>query len=403
MSHTENPRHRTRLVVVLAIGQIVGWGACFDSLALLGNPIGRDLGLAKEFVFAGLTVMMAVSAFCGPTLGRALVRYGARPVLVAGSLLFTIGLAILALSSGIVSYAVGWLVMGFAGACGLTTAAHTAMVERIGAEGGRMISLLMIFTGLSGTVFLPITAYIEHHLGWRCTLAIFACLQFLIILPLYLLALPERQQQLSPKPPEGTVQLATVSASRRHAFLLLAAMTTISVFVSFGLSPLVPSLLLQVGASSALALQLASARGIFAICARGLDFLLGKRGNPFATGMVGSLLFLFSLLVLLGFGASTPVFVAFMLLFGFGGGVVAVSRAILPLAVFSPQEYGLQAARISLPQNLATAAAPLFFTTVLERGGATFALSLASALSVVSILLLALLWRTSRKSTQSQP
>lgn len=119
-------------------------------------------------------------------------------------------------------------------------------------------------------------------------------------------------------------------------------MTTISAFTSFGLSPLVPSLLLAMGASSALALQLASARGVFAISARGLDFLLGKRGNPFFTGMAGSILFLASLLLLLALGPSTAAFTVFTVLFGFGGGVVAVSRAVLPLAVFSPQEYGLR-------------------------------------------------------------
>ncbi|MGG2476233.1 MFS transporter, partial [Rhizobium sp. BR5] len=68
-----------------------------------------------------------------------------------------------------------------------------------------------------------------------------------------------------------------------RAFLLLASMTTISAFTTFGLSPLLPLLLVQAGASQSLAVQLASARSLLAITARGLDFLLGKRGGPFVT------------------------------------------------------------------------------------------------------------------------
>ncbi|MFV1067524.1 hypothetical protein QML26_28350, partial [Klebsiella pneumoniae] len=65
---------RARLIGVLAVGQIISWGSEFDMLAVLGPRIGRDLAIANEAVFAGLTVMMTISALCGPLLGRTLVR-----------------------------------------------------------------------------------------------------------------------------------------------------------------------------------------------------------------------------------------------------------------------------------------------------------------------------------------
>lgn len=398
MSQAATLTSRARLIGVLALGQIVSWGTGFDMLAVLAPRIGGELAIGNEVVFAGLTIMMLISALCGPLLGRMLVRRGAAPVLTAGSVLFAVGFAVLAVSSDIASYLFGWAVMGLAATCGLTTAAHTAVVERVGAESGRLLTLLMLFTGLSGAVFLPLTAFVEQHLAWRGTLLLYACLQIFVLLPLYLFVLPARpphkesHRQTSDAPSSSPVDT-------RRAFLLLAAMTTISAFTTFGLSPLLPLLLVQAGATQSLAVQLASARSLLAITARGLDFLLGKRGGPFLTAMIGLCLLLLSLLLLLAFAPAIPAFIGFIVFFGFGAGVLTVSRAVLPLAVFSPGEYGLQAARISLPQNLAIAVAPVIFTLALERGGVAAMLGIAAVLIAISFVLLLLLWKTVRRQS----
>ncbi len=387
---------RARLIGVLAVGQVVSWGTGFDMLAILGPRIGQELAIANEVVFAGLTVMMTISALCGPLLGRTLVRRGAAPVLVAGSLLFTAGFIVLAFAGGVISYVLGWVVMGLAATCGLTTAAHTAVVERVGAESGRSLTLLMVFTGLSAAVFLPVTTVADQHLGWRGTLLLYACLQIFVLLPLYVFVLPGRRTSNT----QGTSKGAAVSTSpvdTRRAFLLLAAMTTLSAFTAFGFSPLLPLLLVHAGASQSLAVQLAAVRSVLAIMARGLDFLLGKHGNPFVTCMIGLGMLLASFVLLLVFAPAMPAFIGFIIFFGFGAGVLTVSRAVLPLAVFSPEQYGLQAARISLPQNLAIAVAPVIFTLALDRGGVAAMLTIAAVLISISFLLLIVLWRTVRK------
>jgi len=387
---------RARLIGVLAVGQVVSWGTGFDMLAILGPRIGQELAIANEVVFAGLTVMMTISALCGPLLGRTLVRRGAAPVLLAGSLLFTAGFVVLAFAGGVISYVLGWVVMGLAATCGLTTAAHTAVVERVGAESGRSLTLLMVFTGLSAAVFLPVTTVADQHLGWRGTLLVYACLQIFVLLPLYVFVLPGRRTSNT----QGTSKGAAVSTSpvdTRRAFLLLAAMTTLSAFTAFGFSPLLPLLLVHAGASQSLAVQLAAVRSVLAIMARGLDFLLGKHGNPFVTCMIGLGMLLASFVLLLVFAPAMPAFIGFIIFFGFGAGVLTVSRAVLPLAVFSPEQYGLQAARISLPQNLAIAVAPVIFTLALDRGGVAAMLTIAAVLISISFLLLIVLWRTVRK------
>ncbi|MBX5089082.1 MFS transporter [Rhizobium lentis] len=390
-------------VAVLAVTQLIGWGTTFDMLGVMGRIVAPDLGVANEVVFAGLTIMMMVSAAVGPITGRWLARYGAAPVLSASSLTFALGLFLLAAANGIIVYAAAWIVIGVGGALGLSAPAYTAVVEREGINGKRVIAILMLFTGLSSAVFWPVLSLLNDTFGWRLTFLICAALQFFICLPLHLFALPK---PIATKVDGGAADVAPVplsKAAQRKAFLLIAAATSITTFITFGISPSLLEIFRQSGASPALALQLGSARGILGISARFLDMLLGRRGNPILSAVTGIGLMLTSFLMLLAAGPSTPLLITFILLYGFGAGIVTVARALLPLALFSPREFGLQSARLSLPQNLANAVAPVVFTAVLDRAGTGPALLFAAVLAALSLTLVLMLMALVRGARASQP
>ncbi|MBY3175554.1 MFS transporter [Rhizobium leguminosarum] len=388
-------------VTVLAVTQLIGWGTTFDMLGVMGRVVAPDLGLANEVVFAGLTIMMVVSAIVGPATGRWLGRYGAARVLSAASLTFALGLLLLAAANGIMLYAGAWIIIGIGGAGGLSAPAYTAVVEREGANGKRVIAILMLFTGLSSAIFWPILSLLNEAVGWRLTFLVCAALQFFVCLPLHLFALPK---PIATHVDGGTAEIAPVplsKAKQRKAFLLIAAATTISTFVTFGISPSLLEIFRQSGASPAFALQLGSARGVLGISARFLDMLLGRRGNPMLSAVMGISLMMMSFLIMLVASPSTPLLVTFVLLYGFGTGVMTVARALLPLALFSPREFGLQSARLSLPQNLANAVAPVIFTAILDRAGtgpALAACAVLAALSLIFVLMLMALVRGARAS-----
>lgn len=88
------------LIGVLALTQLIGWGFSFDFLAVVGRPVARDLDMANEIAFAGLSVMMVMAALLGPVVGARLGRYGAARVLAEGSVLFAVGLTALSASVG---------------------------------------------------------------------------------------------------------------------------------------------------------------------------------------------------------------------------------------------------------------------------------------------------------------
>lgn len=202
----------------------------------------------------------------------------------------------------------------------------------------------MLFTGLSSAIFWPILSLLNETVGWRLTFLVCAALQFFVCLPLHLFALPK---PIATHVEGGAAEIAPVplsKAAQRKAFLLIAAATTISTFITFGISPSLLEIFRQSGASPAVALQLGSARGVIGISARFLDMLLGRRGNPMLSAITGISLVMFSFLTMLVASPSTPLLVTFILLYGFGAGVMTVARALLPLALFSPREFGLQSA-----------------------------------------------------------
>ncbi len=393
-------------VSVLAVTQLIGWGTTFESVGVLGRRLAPDLGLPNEIVFAGLSVMMMVSALMSPLVGRLLDRHGAARVMAAGSLLFASGLVFLASSGGIVTYGISWVILGLGGAMALSAPAYTAVVEREGIDGKRTIAILMLFTGLSATIFWPLLSLCSDMFGWRNALLMAAALHAFVCMPLSLFCLPK---PIKYAPTDTTADLAPVPltpGSRKTAFVLVAMATAIASFVTFGLSPSLLEILHQAGATPELALQLAAARGVLGISARGVDMLLGKRGNPFITSVAGSSLMLIAFVGLLVLPSSTFSLWAFIALYGFGSGILVVARALLPLALFSPREYGRQATRLALPQNIANAAAPIIFTALIDRTGIATALIAAvvlAGIALVSIIMLISLVRKARTEAELIP
>ena len=94
----------TRAIAGLGFTQIVGWGTTYLMPSVLGRELERDLGLTPELVFAGITVMFALSAVCSPRIGRIVDRLGARSLMATGSLVYALSLVGLASAQGPVSY-----------------------------------------------------------------------------------------------------------------------------------------------------------------------------------------------------------------------------------------------------------------------------------------------------------
>ncbi|MHC5653307.1 MFS transporter [Stappia sp. ICDLI1TA098] len=391
---------RLRLVAILALGQIIGWGTTFDMPGVLGRLIAADLGMSNALAFGGLTAMMLVGGLSGPATGRAIERLGAARVLAAGAAAMAAGLVGLSVAQGPVVYYAAWVVAGIGGALGLSVPAHTAVVEREGAGAKGVIGLLMIFTGLSAAVFWPLWSLAAEAFGWRSALLIGAAAQ-LALCPLYLFALP-RKREGSAETRAASLDEPLVMSPRqsRLAFALIAFVFVVFGLVTTGIAPSLIALLQASGASPALALQLGSLRSLLGITARLADMLAGRRASAVLSGLVAAGLLAGSPLILLFADGEVSLLFLFVAFYGFGSGISALTRALLPLQFFSAARYARAAASLSLPTNIAMATGPLAITLVLDNAGVAGAVAVTCGLSALAFAALVVLVAIARRAAR---
>jgi MFS family permease len=143
---------RRATVAALGAAQTLAWASSYYLPAILAAPMAADLGVSTPTVFAAFSLALAVSALVGTRAGSAIDRIGGRPVLMATSLVFALGLAGLGASQGLYSLLAAWVVLGVAMGCGLYDSAFAALVRLYGKDARSSITGVTLIAGFASTV-----------------------------------------------------------------------------------------------------------------------------------------------------------------------------------------------------------------------------------------------------------
>ena len=101
--------------------------------------------------------------------------------------LLAIGLLILAAAPNIVIYLAGWVLLGLGMGAGLYEAAFSTLGRLYGWAARGAITGLTLWAGFAATVCWPLSAYLVQVVGWRGTCLVYAGLDLVVVLPLYVL------------------------------------------------------------------------------------------------------------------------------------------------------------------------------------------------------------------------
>ncbi|MEW5864731.1 MAG: MFS transporter [Pseudomonadota bacterium] len=391
-------------VCALGLGQITAWGTAYYCLGVLANPIAADTGWSLSLVYFGFTVALLAMAAVSPWAGRAMDRHGARPIMVAGTLMVSAGLLALSRVQSEAAWLAVWAFLGLGMRLTLYDAAFAALVQVAPSRGRLAISILTLFGAFASTVFWVVGHYLNEAGGWRATLAGFAAIHLAVCLPLNWIALarrePRRAAQADAADPPSADGPPLEGARRAVAMALFALVMSLNGFV-FGVVTvqLVP-MLEAAGLATAAAVWVASMKGFAQFGGRVLEIVFGRRLHAMTVARIaiGALPASFALLAVSG--GSFALIVAFTLLMGASQGVITIVRGAVPLALFGATGYGAVLGALATPSILVNAASPTLFALIVERWdwrAGLAALITASLASWIAIEVMARWYARSRR------
>ena len=372
---------RSSVVVALGVTQTLAWASSYYLPAMLAAPMAKDLGIEKPTVFAAFSFALVISAFLGPYAGRAIDRWGGRPVLMATNPVFAAGLMLLGTAHGLVALLVAWAVLGVGMGSGLYEAAFAGLVRLYGHDSRSAITGITLFAGFASTVGWPLSALLEAHYGWRGACFGWAALHIFLGLPLNWLLPKAAVGKVEPSASSAPPAPASNASSPLKASLLLSLVFAITWFISTAMAAHLPRLLMAGGATLAAAVAFGALVGPAQVGARILEFTVLRKVHPLLSARLATLMHPFGAVLLVFAGA--PMAALFVILHGAGNGILTIAKGTLPLVLFGPQGYGARQGLLMVPARLAQALAPWLFGVCLDRWGAG-ALWLSAALGLLA-------------------
>jgi MFS family permease len=386
------------LLAIIGLGatQVIGWGTIFSSLAIFGIDIARELKIQREFVFGGITVMLVVSALLAPRVGRLTDRIGARPIMIIGSLIAALAMAMASFTQNLVSWLVVWIVIGAAMPMMLNNTAMPGLVQVVGPNARRAITGLTLITGLTSTVFLPLNQLLLDTVGWRNAYLVFALFHVLLCAPIHAFVLGRRAtSNIAAGPSGATVRRDGVLSPeyRRGAFFLLVIWTCAEGLITWGLYLQVIDVFKATGLTAAQAIGVWTLVGPAQATARMIELVFGGRHSILWTALTSASLNSLSFIFILPFEMSVTGAILFSVCLGTGHGLYAVASNTMPLTLFGAREFGSYLGLLLVPQNIVNALAPILFAVVIGRISPVGALWVTGAGAVAGLFSVILLMR----------
>ncbi|MFE9750597.1 MFS transporter [Saccharothrix saharensis] len=371
-----------RVLAVLCLTQITGWGVLFYGFPVLAPAIGAGTGWSGTAVIGAFSVAQLVMAVVGVPVGRLLDRHGPRVVMTTGSVLSVAALAVVASARSLPWFYAGWVLVGVAMAGVLYQPAFAALTRWHGPE--RRVAALTVVTlagGLASTVFAPLTAGLAAHLDWRQTYLVLAGLLGVITVPAHLFGL----RLPWPEQPAGVDTRGPTAIARSRPFVLLVTAMSLGALAVYAIVVALVPLFAERGLSTTTAAWALGLGGVGQVVGRlGYGPLVARAGVRGRTA--GVLLTAAATTLLLGL-VPGPAFalVAAAVLAGVVRGIFTLVQATAVADRWGTAHYGRLSGILHAPLAVTSAVAPWAAAALAgQLGGYPAVFTVLAALGVVA-------------------
>ncbi|MGI5239714.1 MFS transporter [Dactylosporangium sp. CA-139066] len=381
-----------RIVAAFAVTQTVGYGCLYYPFAVLLHPMAADLHTGPAAVTGALTVAVLAWAAAAIPVGRWLDRHGGRALMTGGAIAGALLLVAWSRVGAVWQLYLVFAGLGGAMAMALYDAATAVIVSWFDADRRpRAILAMIVVAGFASTIFMPLTALLEHRYGWRPALLVLAALYASAAVPLHAAVVRRPPTRAGDRPRPGPAErAAAVRAARRDGrfWCLAVAFVAHSAAMSAMTVHLV-GFLVSRGHPATFAAAVAGLLGVLSVTGRLLLTGAGRR-RPLTTVVAG----IFAVQAVAA--AALPLIAgeragaaAGVVAFGLGFGVASLASPALLAERYGTTAYATIAGTLNTPVTLAKAAAPLGAAALAAAAGYTATLTAiggACALAAIGIV-----------------
>jgi MFS family permease len=393
-------------------------GILYYGYTVMNKLIADDLGWNRaEITFAFLIFMMGMALF-SPVAGRLSDTIGPRKVIIIGTVISSIALALASQTHAMWYFYVLHLFLGAGSVFTGSVPISTLIAKWFSKLRGTMQGLALGGIGFGGLVMGPLMGnFLAVDYGWRATYIIVAILLSLVILPLAFFIIRDNPGQkglepygkgealspgklnLKPLPP---VSLNLKEALLTSAFWLIVLT---SVFYCFSFASALQnqvSIFVWKGFTSASAITAIGVIGLFSTMGKFMFGFLCDRIDPKYSSAIAYAL-LGGAMVMMASATSMPELWVYTVLIGLGQGGWAPNLAMLTLRYFGIKHFGTVLGFIYLIFYAGQSVGPVIMGAVFDKTGDYIPMILIlAAMCIISIPLIVIIRRPKKTAALSE-
>ncbi|MXW46986.1 MAG: MFS transporter [Gammaproteobacteria bacterium] len=358
-------------------------------------PLGEAFGWSRAEVTFSFTVATFTSASLSPLVGWLCDRFGSRPLVIAGTVGYGLGMAIIATSSDwLLRYYASWSLATMLGV-GASAIALTRFVagwfER---KRGLALGIMLMGSGLTAFAAPPFVASLIENFDWRAGYLGLSAAILLIGVPVVVAGMKDAPKKPAPASASGDDDASSGGAAVRRASGFRLAFESRAFWLmsiafcaaTFGIAGLISSfnpILRDVGYGAGQAGALTGLIGLFVMVGRlGVGYLLDKLWAPgltFVALACGAITC--GLLILPALPVWLVVVAAFCL--GLAAGAEWDALSYLAAREFGLESYGRVYSLLVVGVAVITAISPPIFGYAFDQTGSYNSLLLLSMVLLV--------------------
>jgi MFS family permease len=222
--------HLTYRWVIVAAGGLlscVAIGGMF-SLPVFLQPVSQDTGWSVAGISTAMTVAFLAMALGSMLWGNLSDRYGPRVVVLSGTVILTVGLALASQATSLLMFQIVFGLLVGGGTAAIFAPMMAAVTGWFDTHRSLAVSLVSAGMGVAPMTMSPLAGWLVTTYDWRTSMLLIAVLAAVLMLPAALLVRrppalenPAPQEAQSGGAGEGDLTLAQVL--RSPAFLILLA------------------------------------------------------------------------------------------------------------------------------------------------------------------------------------